>query len=345
MQLISITLKNIRSYKDAKIEFPTGTVMLSGDIGSGKSTILLAIEFALFGVLRGELSGNALLRNGCQEGNAELMFKLNENVYTIKRTLVRTKKSVEQDTGYILVNGVKKEATATELKSSILELLGYPAELLTKGKNLVYRYTVYTPQEEMKKILQEEKEQRVAILRKVFGIDKYERITTNAGSYAKSLRERQRAYDAVLIDAEDKKTQLDEMKREQEEASQQIKTIIPQLTAVRNTLIQTKQELAKIEQQKQQSELLTRELHVAKSQLLTRQQQQKTTQIEFLTVTQQLIEAQRDLPKTVETAKSTDYTQQLLEKEKHYRLTCMKMAELSANKKQSTDTSHKISVL
>ena len=56
MQLISLTLKNIRSYKDAKIEFPTGTVMLSGDIGSGKSTILLAIEFALFGVLRGELS-------------------------------------------------------------------------------------------------------------------------------------------------------------------------------------------------------------------------------------------------------------------------------------------------
>ncbi len=318
--------------------------MLSGDIGSGKSTILLAIEFALFGVLRGELSGNALLRNGCQEGSAELMFKLNDNIYTIKRNLVRTKKSVEQDTGYLLVNGIKKEATATELKSNILELLGYPAELLTKGKNLVYRYTVYTPQEEMKKILQEEKEQRVAILRKVFGIDKYERITTNAGTYTKSLRERQRAYDAVLADVEDKKKQLEETKKEQEEASQQIKTITPQLTDARNTLLQTKQELAKIEQQKQQAELITRDLHVAKSQLLTRQQQQKTTQTEFLTATQQLIEAQKDLPKKTEITKN-DYTTQLLEKEKQYKLICMKIAELNANKRQSTDTSHKISIL
>jgi len=49
MQLISLTLKNIRSYTDIRIDFPTGIVMLSGDIGAGKSSILLGIEFALFG--------------------------------------------------------------------------------------------------------------------------------------------------------------------------------------------------------------------------------------------------------------------------------------------------------
>ena len=49
MILESIELKNIRSYDDQKIEFPKGITLFEGDIGSGKSSILMAVEFALFG--------------------------------------------------------------------------------------------------------------------------------------------------------------------------------------------------------------------------------------------------------------------------------------------------------
>ena len=55
MILKYIKLENIRSYLNQIIEFPTGSVLLSGDIGSGKSTVLLAIEFVLFGVKRKDL--------------------------------------------------------------------------------------------------------------------------------------------------------------------------------------------------------------------------------------------------------------------------------------------------
>jgi exonuclease SbcC len=47
----TLSLNNIRSYKtNEPIEFPIGTSLFEGDIGSGKSTILMAIEFALFGL-------------------------------------------------------------------------------------------------------------------------------------------------------------------------------------------------------------------------------------------------------------------------------------------------------
>ena len=72
MILKSIKLENIRSYLNQSIDFPTSSVLLSGDIGSGKSTILLSIEFALFGVKRKELSGSALLRHGKKTGSVEL---------------------------------------------------------------------------------------------------------------------------------------------------------------------------------------------------------------------------------------------------------------------------------
>jgi DNA repair protein SbcC/Rad50 len=66
MRLNAITLHNIRSYEDVTLRFPEGSLLLSGDIGSGKTSILLAIEFALFGLLKGEVEGTSLLRHGAK---------------------------------------------------------------------------------------------------------------------------------------------------------------------------------------------------------------------------------------------------------------------------------------
>ncbi|MBI2110056.1 AAA family ATPase [Candidatus Woesearchaeota archaeon] len=77
MNLNKIKLDNIRSYVNGEIEFPKGNILLAGDIGSGKSSVLLAVDFALFGLQRGELSGDALLRNGSDKGGVELHFNIN----------------------------------------------------------------------------------------------------------------------------------------------------------------------------------------------------------------------------------------------------------------------------
>jgi len=54
MILKKITLNNIRSYEHQEVEFTEGSTLLSGDIGSGKTSILLGIEFALFGLQPGQ---------------------------------------------------------------------------------------------------------------------------------------------------------------------------------------------------------------------------------------------------------------------------------------------------
>jgi len=250
MLLKSLRLKNIRSYTDEQIAFPEGVVLLAGDIGAGKSTILLAIEFALFGLLRGDLSGGALLRNGSREGTVELAFELNGKQYTIGRTLKRTKTSVEQDAGYCIEGGLRQELTATELKSKVLNLLGYPEDLITKSKSLIYRYTVYTPQEEMKRIILEDKESRLMILRKVFDIDKYKRIADNASSYARLVRERKRAYEGQLVDEPLKRQQFQERQKLAQTVQQKLLDIQPRLNEARQAVAQQKKGLESLEQQR-----------------------------------------------------------------------------------------------
>ena len=144
MILKSVALVNIRSYSSATIVFPRGIVLLSGDIGSGKSSVLSAIEFALFGVVRGAVSGDGLLRHGCRDGSVELCVELSGREIKIKRTLRRGKETVSQEAGSITIDGMCQPCSAVELKSKVLELLGYPAALLAKSKGLIYRYTVYT---------------------------------------------------------------------------------------------------------------------------------------------------------------------------------------------------------
>lgn len=188
MLLQSLTLENIRSYRKETITFPAGSCLLSGDIGSGKSSILHAIEFALFGTSRPDLPAEALLRKGTIEGKVSLTFILEGEQITINRALKKEKLGIKQLPGTFIKNGIQKELMPSELRAEMISLLGYPEDLLNKGKNYLFRYTVYCPQEEMKLILMGPPEVRLDILRKAFGLDKYKDIQENTQIYLRQLR-------------------------------------------------------------------------------------------------------------------------------------------------------------
>lgn len=243
MLINSIRLENIRSYKNQKIEFRNGVVVLSGDIGSGKTSILLAIEFALFGLNE---SGSSLLRKGCDEGSVELSFELNNSKYTIKRFLKKKSEGIRQINGYLIKNDTKIEMTPIELKQTIITILGYPQESLNK-KSLIYRYTTYTPQDEMKQILYEDNEQRINIIRKIFGIDKYSRIIENSAVLTKTLRENKRELAGKVFDLETKKEALRKINEEKNVLLEKEKIIDTQLITAKEILAQSRKKLFVLE--------------------------------------------------------------------------------------------------
>ena len=210
MILKKISINNIRSYENQEISFPPGSTVLAGDIGSGKTTILLALEFALFGLQPGQ-KGSGLLRNGKDEGSVRVEFDIDDHIIIAERGLKRGK-SVTQSYAYLTIDNEKQEMSVTELKNKILLLLNYPAEF-AKKTNLLYRFTVYTPQEEMKQIILESADTRLDTLRHIFGIDKYKRIKENAELFAVKLRESIRNYEGQIKDLEDLKKKIEEKKK------------------------------------------------------------------------------------------------------------------------------------
>jgi len=205
MKIKQITLENIRSYESQEINFADGSTLLSGDIGSGKTSVLLAIEFALFGLQPGQ-RGSALLRNGKKEGSVKIIFDVDGNEIIIERALKKGK-TISQEACFVTINNERKELSVTELKSKILELLSYPSEF-AKKQNLLYKFTVYTPQEEMKQIILEDSETRINTLRHVFGIDKYKTILENVSILTTKLREEKRMKEGMTANLELNKSNL-----------------------------------------------------------------------------------------------------------------------------------------
>lgn len=216
MKIKRITLDNIRSYEHQEIIFPEGSVLLSGDIGSGKTSILLGIEFALFGLQPGQ-KGSSILRNGQVQGGVEIEFEVDNKTIVLERTLKKSK-SISQDYCSISIDGEKKEISVTELKNKVLELLNYPKEF-SKKQNILYKFTVYTPQEEMKQIILEDSETRINTLRHVFGIDKYKKILENASVLIAKVREEKRIKDAITSNLEQDKLHIETKEKELSEKS------------------------------------------------------------------------------------------------------------------------------
>jgi exonuclease SbcC len=205
MKLIRLEMENIRSYDKRKIEFPEGRILFEGDIGSGKSTILMAIEFALFGL--GNEKSESLLRIGSTKGKVVLEFATNEHHVIITRILEKKKKVISQTGCKIEIDDLEHDLSVTELKAKVLKLLKFNEPINPKAKSIIYRYVIFTPQEEMKTILWISPQERLNTLRKAMQLEDYK----TAGIHGKNLSIRLDAIvhnrDRILSDLNQKESE------------------------------------------------------------------------------------------------------------------------------------------
>jgi len=208
MIIKKIEITNIRSYKEkTTIELPLGRILFQGDIGSGKSTILSAIEFALFGL--GDIDANHLLRIGESKGSVLLEFESGGKDYSVFRSLLRRGNKISQEEGFLHEEGVKNSYSVGELKSKILNIIGINERTQTKTTSTIYRFAIYTPQEMMKNVLTSNNERRVEILRRAFGIEEYSIAKKNAEKFSSWIRSITRIKKSMINDLDDYSRELE----------------------------------------------------------------------------------------------------------------------------------------
>ena len=319
MLLKKLQLKNIRSYKESEVIFPEGSTVLAGDIGSGKTSVLLAIEFALFGLQPGQ-KGTSLLRNGEDEGFVRLEFEIDSRNVIVERGLKRGK-SVTQSYALIEIDGEKKDLSVKQLKNNIITLLQYPKEFETKT-NLLYKFTVYTPQEQMKQIILEAPETRLDLLRHIFGIDKYKRIRENVSTLTIKLRENIRDYEGQTKTLEDTKKKLEEKKNNLLILDEKIKILRNELKVKLEEEKNAHQDLQEVEEKIKEKERFEKEIEKTQIMLIGKKEFISSIEKEKTNLEKQIKDAEHLIfnPEEIEklNKQKEENEKQLEEKNKEY---------------------------
>jgi exonuclease SbcC len=243
MKIEIVQLENIRSHTKSTVPFTRGFNCLVGGLGCGKSSVMYAVDFALFGDSIGR-SFEYLLREGAETGKVTVQFIHNGRTYKLTRGLKRKGKSINQDIEQLklyedekLVASMKTDAIAEQLKA----ITGLDKDL--------YREIVWFRQEHLKELLDE-----------LFGLSDYEVAWSNIAQYQRDYDTEKRVYekDPDVIGLEKLSNEYNRASEEFTLLEMDLETSTQKLAVAKRALDEANAELKQLEEKKLAVEELKR---------------------------------------------------------------------------------------
>ncbi|EFD92300.1 MAG: hypothetical protein BJBARM5_1095, partial [Candidatus Parvarchaeum acidophilus ARMAN-5] len=174
MILSEINLENIRSHSITKIKFSEGINIITGNTGSGKSSILMSVEYALFGKIgEGKDEGKMLLRRNAKDGSVTLKILDGKNEYEVSRGLKRVNEAVRNDDSK---NYINKDNTRVDLQNRASDINSYVNRILniySENPLKMFETITYIKQDELKNLIFETGQYKQEYIDGLLQLNKY----------------------------------------------------------------------------------------------------------------------------------------------------------------------------
>src|SRR3989344_4682034 len=199
----SAYLENWKTHHSSTFEFAKGTNVIVGKMGSGKSSIMDAISFALYGTFPSLAARKVSLEETIMSkplkqdwAVVRLEFDYGGKGYTVERTVKRSgiNEGSLKENGH-LIAGPK----TTDVTKKITEILEVSYDLFSRA--------IYSEQNQIDYFLRLSPAQRKEKFDELLGLDKYEKVRANAVTLANQVKKT----------AEDRKSLLTEQKSKAEQ--------------------------------------------------------------------------------------------------------------------------------
>jgi len=257
---VRLSLRNFMSYGEAEEEVDFRDLRLaciSGNNGEGKSALLDAITWALWGVARGtDLAGRGaddLIRLGAEEAQVIFEFQVDGDLWRVER---RRRRGRSGDLALWRWTGDRWESAAganpTLTGEFIKSLLGLNYETFVNSAFLL--------QGRADEFARQTATNRKEILADILGLGVFERLSRQARERAKRAQTKADFLEVEIARIEEELSREPEVKQEAGEAEKRLALARKQLQEARQELEGQQQRLAALEEKQRRAEELERGL-------------------------------------------------------------------------------------
>ena len=205
MHISKIELEDIKSHENSKFEFERGTTAIMGENGAGKTTIIEAIAWALFGLI--DYKKSDFVRRGAKKGVVRVTFVsgLDERKYLVHR---------DTKTGYYVYDPKLKTRIADK-KEEVTRFLWQHLGVET-GTDLeaLFRRAIGVPQGTFTAIFLESPTERKKAFDKLLKVEEYRQSSDKLRETAKYIELKMSGAREKIARAEGELTPFDQLKKE-----------------------------------------------------------------------------------------------------------------------------------
>jgi len=218
MLLKTLTLRNYRKYKDAYVEFPDGVIGIIGLNGVGKTTLIEAIGWVLFGHHAARTTKELIKRDGAsphEPCSVALEFELEGDGYSVVREMVGKNLMPKAS---LMINGKLITNNADETTEVITEKIGMDY--------LSFFTSVFARQKELNALSIMKAAERKKLVLRMLGIERIEKSIQTIREDKRDNEKRVEGIKAATVDKEGRK-KIDMLSSKQEELERTQEGLLP----------------------------------------------------------------------------------------------------------------------
>ncbi|OGC87903.1 MAG: hypothetical protein A2142_00070 [candidate division Zixibacteria bacterium RBG_16_48_11] len=272
MHLVRLELNNYRRFEEAEVEFPDGVVGIIGVNGAGKSSLVEAIAWALYGNDLARSSKEEIRRLGASINEVcrvILDFEMNGDNYRVVRELKGASSTAD---AALFVNGRPQARGVTATSAMIDKTLGMD------WKSFLVSF--FARQRELNALTEYQPAKRIEVLSRLLGIERIETAVKKLRQDKRDSQTKLTTTQSFLADTNQLQQQLQVKQKEQLDLKSQMEEQELKLKIARSELTKFNQEFDLLKSKKDNFLRLQKEAEVKQSQLQLTEEQTAVLQNE-----------------------------------------------------------------